>query len=176
MSDNALEDPDSPAPSRSARKRDATERQKLGAALTELSPEQLEPLALPQRLEAALAEFRRLKSRGAKRRQLQFIGAIMRELDPEPIQILLEELAGESGEARYLHHQLETWRARLIDDPHALTDYIDQHPSVDRQQLRSLIDKARRAQAPQATEHVRKRSARALFRFLKQVQQSAPDD
>lgn len=175
MNDNALADSDNPAPpSRTALKRDATARQKLGEALTELSAEQLQSLELPERLLAALTEYQRLKARGAKRRQLQFIGALMRDLDPEPIAELLQELSGETAKARYLQHQVEQWRERLLGDATALTDYIDAHPEVDRQQLRQLVEKARRAQAPQGSEGERKRSARALFRFLRQAEPDPP--
>lgn len=157
------------APSRSAAKRDALARQELGTALTALSPEQWQSLELPDRLLGALTEYRRLKARGAKRRQLQFIGAIMRELDPAPIAELIDTLNGESAAARYQQHQAERWRERLLQAPAALTEFIDEYPQVDRQILRQLLDKARRALSPKASEGERKRSSRALFRMLAQT-------
>lgn len=168
--DDALANEDNTAaPSRSALKRDALARRELGARLTQLSPELLDGLRLPEGLRAALHEFSRLKARGAKRRQLQFIGGLMRDLDPTPIQQLIDELSGQSAQARYQLHQLEGWRERLLTQPQALTEFIDSYPQVDRQMLRALVNKARRGAQADAREAERSRSARALFRFLRET-------
>ncbi|MFK7912957.1 MAG: ribosome biogenesis factor YjgA [Pseudomonadales bacterium] len=150
-------------PSRSAQKRDADYRKALGIKLTTLGADQLARLDLPERLTEALTEFARLRARGAKKRQLQFIGGLMRDLDPEPVQNLIDELEGQSASVRYVQHQCERWRDRLIAEPGALTEFIDAFPSVDRQQLRQRVDKARKA----APEPQHKRAMRELFRLLK---------
>lgn len=150
-------------PSRSAQKRDADYRKALGVKLTTLGADQLARLNLPERLSEALTEFGRLKARGAKKRQLQFIGGLMRDLDPAPVQSLIDELEGHSANERYVQHQSERWRDRLLAEPDALTEFIDTFPDIDRQQLRQHIDKARKA----APEPQHKRAMRELFRLLR---------
>lgn len=164
-------------PSRSALKRDADYRKALGAKLTTLGADQLARLDLPERLLEALSEFSRLKARGAKKRQLQFIGGLMRDLDPAPVQSLIDELEGHSATERYVQHQSERWRDRLLAEPGALTEFIDAFPNIDRQQLRQHIDKVRKAAARKAApgpQH--KRAMRELFRLLRApIEQAAAD-
>ena len=90
-------------PSRSARKRAAERMQKLGVLLVDLRAEQLQPLALPEELLEALREARRLRGQSALARQHQYIGRLMRELDPEPIEQLLDLAAGRGGARGKMH-------------------------------------------------------------------------
>jgi ribosome-associated protein len=151
-----------PPISKSERKRLATRLQKMGRALAELRPDRLAEISLPEDLE-------RFPSREAKRRQLQLIGKLMREIDTAPIEAALERLDGRSATARYEQHQLERWRERLVEDPAALTDYLAEHPHSDRQALRHLIERARTAR----DEQQQKIASRALFRFLREEEHSA---
>lgn len=175
------EDPsdDAFAPSRSARKREVQALKQLGTTLANLSAEQQRSLPLPDPLAGALDELRRLRARGARKRQLGFIGGLLRDMDPAPIFEALADLEGQSAAARYEQHALERWREQLLKDPQALTRYIDEHPTVDRQQLRQAVDKARRSRAAAAAEpdgsgragqlaSVASRDARALFRLLRE--------
>jgi ribosome-associated protein len=84
-------------PSRSARKRAAEHAQKLGVRLTALREDQLQALELPAELLEALREARRLRGHSALARHHQYIGRLMRELDPEPIERALERAAGAGG-------------------------------------------------------------------------------
>jgi ribosome-associated protein len=85
-------------PSRSARKREAEYLQKLGVRLLGLRPAELAALELPETLLDALAEARRLASRSALARQRQYIGRLMRDVDPAPLEAALERHArGGSG-------------------------------------------------------------------------------
>jgi ribosome-associated protein len=84
-------------PSRTARKRTAEYAQKLGVRLTALRDDQLRPLDLPTELLEALHEARRLRGHSALARQYQYIGRLMRALDPEPIERALELAAGPGG-------------------------------------------------------------------------------
>ena len=76
---------------------------------------------------------------------------------------------GHSAEARYQFHQTEQWRDRLLSEPAALAEYIDQHPDVDRQALRHVVKKAQKAETDQQI----KTESRALFRFLREQQDQA---
>lgn len=99
-SDGAAEEPEAPEqqrPSRSARKREALALQELGVRLTLLKPAQLQQLPLPEPLLAAVLEAQQLKSRAALARQRQYIGKLMRTLDPEPIASALSSLGSQRG-------------------------------------------------------------------------------
>lgn len=149
--------------SKTARKREAERLQHIGRRLGELSADNLNKLNLPDALRAALEDYQRFPSHGAKRRQLQFIGKLMRDVDIAEIEDQLNTLDGESARARYQFSQLEQWRDRLVAEPQALTEFIDAYPAVDRQQLRTLVKKVTDA----SHEDQRKTQARQLFRFLR---------
>jgi ribosome-associated protein len=149
--------------SKTRRKREVEELQRLGAALVALAPAQLEGSALPEELLAAVREAQRMTSHEARRRQLQFIGKLMRTIDPEPVRALLAQLEGQSAAARARQRRLEQWRARLVDDDAALTEFAAQHAGADLQTLRALIRNARR----EIAENRPPRAQRELFRLLR---------
>jgi ribosome-associated protein len=150
-------------PSKTKRKQHMTELQALGAALVKLPEGQLATMPMPEQLAAAVAEARRISSHEGRRRQVQYIGRLMRNLDPEPIRAALAELAGQSAGAKAKQLQLERWRTRLIDDDAALTEYASAHPDTDLQALRTLIRNARK----EIAEAKPPRAQRELFRFLR---------
>lgn len=169
MTDPSTPNDDFPEPqSKTARKREATHAQDLGKKLAALKHEQLEQFDLPDKLSSAITDYQRFPSRGAQRRQLQFIGRLMRDLDLAAIENQLADLEGQSAAARYQFAQLEQWRDRLIDEPDALTGFIEAYPQVDRQQLRQLVKKVRAT----ADEEQRKGPARQLFRFIRDTAQA----
>lgn len=151
--------------SKTKRKRQVEELQQLGAALVGLAPPQLEAIALPAELLDAVRDAQRIGSHEAKRRQLQYIGKLMRKVDPEPIREALTQLAGKSTAARVQQHRLEQWRERLIADDGALTAFADSHPGADIQALRTLIRNARK----EIAEAKPPRAQRALFRMLREL-------
>jgi ribosome-associated protein len=149
--------------SRTKKKQEVEALQKLGAALVDLAPVQLEALALPAPLLAAVREAQRITSHEARRRQMQYIGKIMRSVDPEPVRAAIAAVAGQSAAARAQQKRLENWRQRLIGDDAALTAFATEHPGADLQAVRALIRNARReielGKAP--------RAQRELFRLLR---------
>jgi ribosome-associated protein len=156
--------------SKTRKKREMHELQALGSALAALSEAQLKAMALDAQLLAALLEAKRIKSHEAKRRQMQYIGRLMRELDPAPIRSRLGELEGTSAQATARHRRLEAWRGRLIDDDEALTAFAGEHPGADLQALRTLIRNARK----EAALGKPPRAYRELFRVLKTIESSTP--
>ncbi len=150
--------------SKSQRKRESTALQDLGKELFELSRDQLKKMNLPEALLEALLEAKRLTSHGAMRRQMQFIGKVMRDIDIEPINQQLAAIRGESNIAKAAFHALENWRTRLIEDDAALTEWLLAHPDTDVQQIRQLIRNARRETA----EAKPPKSSRALFKLLRE--------
>jgi ribosome-associated protein len=151
------------APSKSARKREAHRLQALGRELAELNDEQRARIPVSDELARAVDEFRRIRSFEAKRRQLQFIGRLMRGEDADVIAAAIDDARGTSPRARYAREQCERWRERLLADDAALTDYVAEHPHTDVQTLRNLIRKAR-SETGEAEPY------RALFRFIRDDQ------
>jgi len=152
-------------PSKTRRKQEMHELQELGAALVGLSSAHLEAMSLPEELARAVREARRIQSHGARRRQVQFIGRLMRDLDPEPIRAQLAAVEGGSAAARARHQRLEHWRARLMADDGALTEFAREYARADLQQLRALLRNARREQA----EGRPPRAFRDLFRAIREA-------
>ncbi|MDP1683285.1 MAG: ribosome biogenesis factor YjgA [Burkholderiales bacterium] len=156
--------------SKSQRKRDSTALQKLGTTLVSLKSSQIEQLHLPEALLDAVIEAKRLTKNEAIRRQMQFIGRIMRSVDAAPIQAQIDAWNGLNDQETAKQHQIERWRDRLVEDDAALAEFIAQFPACDAQPLRTLIRNTRKERAlnkPLA-------NYRALFRMLREIMQSAP--
>jgi ribosome-associated protein len=152
-------------PSKTKKKQEMHELQALGAALVELSDAHFGRMDLPEELAQAVHEARRIRSHEAKRRQVQLIGRLMRGLDPEPIRAQLAAVAGGSAQERARHKRFEHWRARLLQDEGALTEFAREHAAADLQQLRALIRNARKEQA----ESKPPRAYRELFRVIREA-------
>ena len=149
--------------SRTKKKQHVEELQKLGAALIALPPARFDALDLPAELLAAVRAARRITSHGARRRQVQFIGKVMRRIDPEPVRAAVAAISNQSAAARARQKRLEQWRARLIGDDAALTAFAGEHAGADLQELRTLIRNARKELA----ENKPPRAQRELFRALR---------
>ena len=118
--------------------------QDLGEQLVGLPADKLAELDLPENLLDAIRDIKRISHSkfGAQKRQRQYIGRLMREVEPAPIIAKLEAWSGNSREHNAWMHQLERWRDRLLEDEGALTELLASHPGADAQRLRSLIRNA----------------------------------
>ena len=145
------------------------ELQALGAALAALPESQLKEMHLDEKLLEALFEAKRIKSHEAKRRQMQYVGRLMRDIDAAPIRAALAEIDGGSAQATARHRRLEAWRERLIGDDEALTAFAAEHPGADLQALRALIRNARKEASLGKPPH----AYRELFRLLKDLEPPA---
>jgi ribosome-associated protein len=168
-SEQAMEDDyesrDQP-PSKSQLKRDAHALQQLGVALLDISEDHWAKLRLPDNLVVALRDAKHMPSHGARKRQIQLIGKLMRGVDPEPIRQHFEQLRLNARRQARQQHELEEWRDRIITDGDSAIDaYLAEHPAADRQHLRQLVRQAikeRDAKRPP-------KSSRALFRYLRDI-------
>jgi len=160
-------DPENAPPSKSSLKRDAHALQQLGAQLVDLPESVWSMLELPASLVAALSEARRLHARGGRKRQLQFIGKLMRDIDPELIRNYFEQERLKTRKLAQAHHELEAWRDRLIEegDP-AIETFLEQHAQADRQHLRQLVRQAKKELAHNKPP----KSSRALFRYMRDLE------
>jgi ribosome-associated protein len=157
-------------PSKSQLKREAESVQQMGKSLVELPAARyaavMAKLDLPEALHEAIAACRAINARGGRKRQLQYIGKLMRGIDAEPVRSALAALEGRDRTETAQLHRLERWRERLIaEGDGALAELLDEYPAADRQRLRQLTAKARKerdaGQSPAA--------ARALFRALREL-------
>jgi len=156
------EEPTTERPSKSQRKREMTALQDLGESLLRLSSAELARIELPEPLREAIAETGRIGSHEARRRHLQYIGKLMRQVDPEPLRAAIEDATGESKQAVAMMHRCERLRDALLADDAALDGVLTELPGADMQQLRAAIRAARR-------EHREGRPpkyARQLYRWL----------
>ena len=153
-------------PSKSQRKREAHALQQLGAQLLEVPEEDWHRLDLPATLVQALKEARKIRSHGARKRQLQYIGKLMRDVEPGPVQQYFEQRRLQHRRAAERHQLLERLRDTLVEEGDAaLGAVLDEFPDADRQQLRQLIRQARREREAERPP----KAARALFRYLRDL-------
>jgi ribosome-associated protein len=150
--------------SKSALKREMTALQKIGEELVDLPSSQLSKIAMPELLEDAIMLARRLKNREGKRRQLQYIGKIMRNIDSDAIRLRLDSFNHQSQVYRQQFNRLEQWRDRLITDgDKAIDDLLKESPGVDRQHLRQLIRQAKK----EISQSKPPSASRKIFKYLK---------
>ncbi|MDQ0143967.1 ribosome biogenesis factor YjgA [Cupriavidus necator] len=141
-------EPDDDEPkSKSQRKRDMTALQDLGAELEALAKDRLARVPMPEALADAIHQARRINSHEGKRRQMQYVGKIMRGLEDEEVEVIRQALEGFKGTSKAetaRMHLIERWRELLLADDAALTRFLGEHPGIDVQALRNTIRNARK--------------------------------
>jgi ribosome-associated protein len=147
-------------------KRDSQALQDMGGQLVEMPEGQLTKFNLPENLKDAIYEARRLKNREGKRRQLQYIGKLMRTADISFIQETLDRMDHQSQTYRQHFQQLENWRDRIISEgTTAIEALIEKYPQADRQQLRNLQRQASRELAEKKSTT----ASRKIFAYLREL-------
>lgn len=163
--------PDDQRPSKTRRKAEMHELQELGEALVELAPSQLKRIELPEDILEAVLDWQRFTKHEAKRRQLQYLGKLMRATDPEPIRAGLALLRGESAEETARLHKRERLRQRLLDDEKVLSEIAELWPHADLTQLRQL----RRNALKEHEAGKPPKSFRAIFQIFKELEAHEPE-
>jgi ribosome-associated protein len=152
-------------PSKSMRKREAAAAQDLGTRLIALKESELTALNLPETLLDAILLAKRITSRGGLARQRQYIGKLMRDIDPLPIEAALSVESRTSALDAEKHKRIEAWRVRLLTEgPAALDDLLKWRPEADRKALEALIAKATSARVDSGS---RDGASRELFRSVR---------
>ena len=159
-------------PSKTQLKQQSHDLQTLGLAVSELSAERFAAIDMPDALRNAIVEFRRTKSHEGRRRQLQYVGKLMRSADEDALREAVAAATLGSARETLALHEAERWRAELIADDDAMTRWLQAHPETDTQQLRSLVRAARRDAAALAPEARQPKSFRELFQFIKPMIQT----
>jgi len=158
-------DADADVPSKTRRKKDMQALQDLGIELVGLEPGKLAELDLPERLADAIAQARSITRHEARRRQLQYVGRLMRDVDPEPIRAALDRFDSVPRAERAAFAAAERWRDRLLAEEAALDEFVAEHPGTDRQALAAIVQAARGERAGGRPPH----NLRALFRAVSQA-------
>ena len=140
----ATDDEEELPPSKTKIKKQMHELRDLGKELTELGKDQLAQLDLPENLHDSIREIKNINSFGARRRQMQYIGKLMRGVDTAPILAKLDAWKGKSQPHIAYMHQLERWRDRLMENDSVLTELLAAYPETDAQRLRTLIRNAQK--------------------------------
>jgi len=152
--------------SKSQLKRESHALTDLGKELVELPQSKLDTIPLDDQLKEAVALARRITERGGRKRQLQYLGKLLRNSDAEPIIAAMETLRTAHLQENARLHRLEQWRDRLLEEgDSALGELLDQHPTVDRQHLRQLLRNAQN----ERKQNKPPKAARELFRYLREL-------
>ena len=150
--------------SRTRLKKEAEALQKIGAKLAALSDEQLRRINLPTSLIEAVTAIRTMRSHGARRRQLQYIGALMRHVEVSPIEQALMDIDQGAYRQAKEFQRIEQWRDRLVEgDDEAYTEILERFPRANRQRLGQLVRSARK----ERQNNKPPKSYRNLFRYLR---------
>ncbi len=152
--------------SKSAYKREAIALQKIGEDLVALSKNEVEAMDIPETLKNAVLFAQTIKQRGARKRQLQYIGAVMRTLDPEPVRTALDKLSEGRFQANQRFKKIEELRDKIIQgDDTVIDECVGKWPEVDRQKLRQLARNAKKEVEQSGPPKAR----RALFRYIRDL-------
>lgn len=149
--------------SRTQKKKNALALQKLGERLIALTEEQMNDLDLIPELKEAVLMARQMTKHEARRRQMQYVGRLMREVDPEVIENALADIQAQKDQERRRFKLIEQWRDELVAGSDDRASWlISQHPDINRQKLVRLVNQARDAKnTPKGRQ-----AGRRLFRFL----------
>ncbi len=158
-------------PSKSSKKREMHALQAMGEALVALSADQLARAPISDRLLEAVRDAKRFTKHEARRRQMQYIGKLMRDIDPEPIRAQLEIFSGASKAEVARQHRLERLRDGLLEDEQRIGDIVALWPDADLQHLRIL----RRNALKEREQSKPPRAYREIFRMLRDLDRSADD-
>lgn len=156
---------DTGRPSKTKQKEAMHELRDLGAELVELSVGQLKRIKLPENIYDAVRDCQKITAHGARRRQIQYLGKLMRGVDDEPIRAGLAMLRGESSAETARLHRLERFRTRLLEDEAVLAEIAALWPTVDLQHLRTL----RRNALKEQENNKPPKNFRAIFQVLQEL-------
>lgn len=151
--------------SKTRRKHDMHALQQLGVALIALDPKRLATLDLPEALVDAIALARTITRHEAKRRQLQYIGRLMRDVDADPLRAALARFAQGPQREHARFALVEQWRDRALAGPEGVQSFVAAYPNASGESLANLAAEARDERARGAAPH----KSRALFRVLKRI-------
>lgn len=177
MNEDDFIEHDDDTPSKSQRKRDMHALRDMGERLLELPEAHVKEL-LPSNIMEALTACRKITKGNARKRQMQYVGKLLRQVETDKIKALLDRFDASSQEHVNKFHKLERWRERLISqDDSVLAEIFNDTPTIDRQHLRQLVRAAINEKEQDKSPQIQ---FRKLFQYLKsfeiQTESSAVND
>ena len=158
--------------SKTQMKKQMNDLQALGMELTKLSSDTLKKIGLDEELSEAIATYKKITSNSALKRQAQFIGRLMRDTDPAPIEAYLAKLRGDNAAHNAFLQRVEQARTRLLADDGAITQFMADFPQADAGKLRTLIRNTKKEQE----QNKPPKNFRALFQEIKAVMEAGQSD
>ena len=158
--------------SKTQMKKQMNDLQALGMELTKLSSDMLKKIGLDEELFEAIATYKKITSNSALKRQAQFIGRLMRDTDPAPIEAYLAKLRGDNAAHNAFLQRVEQARTRLLADDGAITQFMADFPQADAGKLRTLIRNTKKEQE----QNKPPKNFRALFQEIKAVMEAGQSD
>ena len=158
--------------SKTQMKKQMNDLQALGMELTKLSSDTLKKIGLDEDLFEAIATYKKITSNSALKRQAQFIGRLMRDTDPAPIEAYLAKLRGDNAAHNAFLQRVEQARTRLLADDGAITQFMADFPQADAGKLRTLIRNTKKEQE----QNKPPKNFRALFQEIKAVMEAGQSD
>ena len=158
--------------SKTQMKKQMNDLQALGMELTKLSSDTLKKIGLDEELFEAIATYKKITSNSALKRQAQFIGRLMRDTDPTPIEAFLAKLRGDNTAHNAFLQRVEQARTRLLADDGAITQFMADFPQTDAGKLRTLIRNTKKEQE----QNKPPKNFRALFQEIKAVMEASQSD
>ena len=158
--------------SKTQMKKQMNDLQALGMELTKLSSDTLKKIGLDEELFEAIATYKKITSNSALKRQAQFIGRLMRDTDPAPIEAYLAKLRGDNAAHNAFLQRVEQTRTRLLADDGAITQFMADFPQADAGKLRTLIRNTKKEQE----QNKPPKNFRALFQEIKAVMEAGQSD
>lgn len=158
--------------SKTQMKKQMNDLQALGMELTKLSSDTLKKIGLDEELFEAIATYKKITSNSALKRQAQFIGRLMRDTNPAPIEAYLAKLRGDNMAHNAFLQRVEQARTRLLADDGAITQFMADFPQADAGKLRTLIRNTKKEQE----QNKPPKNFRALFQEIKAVMEAGQSD
>lgn len=151
--------------SKTEQKKDSKRIQSIGKKISELSIKDIKTFEFPVNIYEATIDLKNLKSNSAKKRQVQYLGKLLREIDLSNVMLVLEQLKVGSQKEIQKNHIVENWRERLLNQNNSVTQFLNEYPDADRQLLRQTIKNAKKEKKDSSPP----RSSRKLFKIIKNL-------
>lgn len=159
------------SPSKTQRKHEMHALQDMGEQLVGFEIKQLNELNMPEILMDAILLAKQTKKHGARRRQMQYIGKLMRHVDVASFQEKINCWKNVSLHHKARLHLIENWRTRLLADDDSFTEFGNKYPGADMQQLRLLARNAHK----EKTANKPPKSFRLIFQVLQEIIPEMPE-
>ena len=146
-------------------KKDSKKIQQFGRKISELTINNIEAFKFPLNIYEAVIGLKNLKSNSAKKRQVQYLGKLLREIDLTDAFLVMKQLKVSSQKEIQRNHIIEGWRDKLLSNNNSITEFVDEYPKIDRQSLRQTISNAQKEKKGNKPL----KYSRQLFKLIKDI-------